>query len=112
MPMNREQRRKFFKTIRAQVNTSICPKCGHTSLFYSTSRGPKDTVLKCKICDEIVREGPELTAIMPPGIYCPGTLDMLDAIIAQKKEELDVQLSETKEKNETITGDSGVDINT
>ena len=76
--MNREQRRSYDRKVKKQVNASICPECKHLAMFYTEARGEKDTVLKCERCDAIVREGAELTKLMPPGLYLPTKLEILD----------------------------------
>ncbi len=96
--MNREQRRAYDRKIKKQPNASICPECGHLAMFYTKHfvTSPDDplstfytklgnsfkdkgtTVLVCERCDAIVREGEELTKMMPPGLYLPTTLEVLD----------------------------------
>lgn len=76
--MNREQRRQYDRKVKHAANASVCPECKHPALFYTTSRGERDTILKCERCDAIVREGAELTRLMPPGIYLPTKLEILD----------------------------------
>lgn len=81
--MNREQRRAYDRKVKKQSNASICPECGHLAMFYTKHfvTSPEDkgsTVLVCERCDAIVREGEELTKLMPPGLYLPTTLEVLD----------------------------------
>ena len=95
--MNREQRRKYAKQIKNDRIASICPECGQKSRFYTTARGEKDTVLKCEVCGEIVREGEELTKLIPPGIYCPIPLDALDKALLAEASKV-----EEEKKNESI----------
>ena len=47
--MNREQRRAYVKRIKKNSAASICPECGNLALFYTTSLGEKNTVVKCQI---------------------------------------------------------------
>ena len=96
--MNREQRRKYAKQIKNDRTASICPECGQKSRFFTTARGEKDTVLKCEVCNAIIREGEELTKLLPPGIYLPLPLEALDRALlaeASKVEEKDEQERET-----------------
>ena len=82
--MNREQRRKYDRQVKNDRMASICPECGHKSRFHTHARGEKDTVLLCERCGAIVREGEELTRMMPPGIYLSIPLDILDqALLAE-----------------------------
>ncbi len=94
--MNREQRRKYDKKIRHVPRASICPECNHRACFVTHARGEKDTVLLCERCGAVVREGEELTKMMPPGIYLPTTLEILDkALLAEAariEEETDEQV--------------------
>jgi transcription elongation factor Elf1 len=76
--MNRAQRRAYEKRIRHDPAASICPQCGHKSKFYTAARGEKDTVIKCEYCDAVVREGEDITKAIPPGIYIPNKLDVID----------------------------------
>jgi transcription elongation factor Elf1 len=78
MVMNREQRRAYDRKVRKSQNASICPECKHLANFFTEARGEKDTVLKCERCGAIVREGEELTKMMPPGLYLPTSLEVLD----------------------------------
>ena len=80
--MNREQRRKYDREIKsAKLATSICPECKHRAAFVTHARGEKDTVLLCERCGAIVRDGEELTHLIPPGIYLPLPLEKLDAAL-------------------------------
>lgn len=87
--MNREQRRAYDKRIRHQANASVCPECNHLATFYTAARGEKDTVLKCERCGAIVREGEELTKMMPPGLYLPTTLNVLDKALLMEASRVD-----------------------
>lgn len=101
--MNRKQRRKYAKQIKNDKMASICPECGNKARFFTTARGEKDTVLKCECCGAIVREGEELTKLMPPGIYLPLPLDALDrALLAEA--------SRVEDKDEQGTEDGAVEV--
>ena len=76
--LNRKERRIYWQRNKKNKNLSKCPKCGFKSLFYSTSRGENDTIIKCDICQNIVFEGPDVTRIVPPGIYLPLPLDIFE----------------------------------
>ena len=76
--LNREQRRAYQKKIKKNSAASICPECGHLALFYTTSLGEKNTVVKCQICDKTIREGEEVTKLVPPGITLPLPLERFD----------------------------------
>ena len=52
--LNREQRRAYQKKIKKNSAASICPECGNLALFYTTSLGEKNTVVKCQICDKTI----------------------------------------------------------
>ena len=98
--MNREQRRKYDREIKQRkLSTSICPECNHMAAFYTHARGSKDTVLLCERCGAIVREGKELTKMMPPGIYLPLPLEALDKALLYEasriEEEKDEQVDPT-----------------
>ena len=79
--MNREQRRAYDRKVKNVTHASICPECHHKACFVTHARGEKDTVLLCERCGAIVREGEELTKLMPPGIYLPLPLEKLDAAL-------------------------------
>ncbi len=85
--MNREERRRYQKKIAKRKEASICPKCGYKSLFVSTARGENDTIIKCEICGEIVFEGPDVTRIVPPGIYLPLPLNIFETALKAPPEE-------------------------
>lgn len=88
--MNREQRRKYDREVKKRkVITSICPECKHLAAFYTHARGEKDTVLICERCGQIVREGEELTRLMPPGIYSPLPMDKLDKALLFEASRID-----------------------
>lgn len=87
--MNRAQRRAYAKTIKNSKMVSICPECGNKSRFFTTARGEKDTVLKCEVCGEIIREGEELTQLLPPGVFWPGPLSSLDELLLAKARRVD-----------------------
>lgn len=76
--LNREQRRAYQKKIKKNSAASICPECGNLTLFYTTSLGEKNTVVKCQTCDATIREGEEVTKLVPPGITLPLSLDRFD----------------------------------
>lgn len=101
--MNREQRRKYAKQIKHSKTASICPECGHKSQFYTTARGEKDTVLKCEVCHAIVREGEELTKLIPPGLYLPVPLDVLDKLLLE-------EASRVEDEDEEGTEDGAVAV--
>lgn len=85
--LNREERRKYLQRNKKNRNLSKCPKCGFKSLFYSTARGENDTVIKCDICGDIVFEGPDVTRMVPPGIYLPLPLDIFEIALKSSPEE-------------------------
>ena len=96
--LNREERRKYLQRNKKNKNLSKCPKCGFKSLFYSTSRGENDTVIKCDICGDIVFEGPDITRMVPPGIYLPLPLDIFEiALKSSPPEESEYQEAEFTE---------------
>lgn len=99
--MNREQRRKYDREIKNDRIASICPECGHKSRFYTHARGQKDTVLYCERCNAIVREGEELTKLIPPGIYLPGPLAALDQMLLAEAARIDKEDKPDEQGNET-----------
>lgn len=100
--LNREERRKYLQRNKKNKNLSKCPKCGFKSLFYSTSRGENDTVIKCDICQNIVFEGPDVTRMVPPGIYLPLPLDIFEIALKNppKEENNNIQEAEYTEIKE------------
>lgn len=87
--MNREQRRKYDKEVKNDKIASICPECNNKSRFYTHARGEKDTVLYCERCGAIVREGEELTKLIPPGLYLPIPLKTLDNMLLAEAEKIE-----------------------
>ena len=83
--LNREQRRAYQKKIKKNPAASLCPECGNLALFYTTSLGEKNTVIKCQICDKTVREGAEVTKLVPPGITLPLSLSQFDQAVEFEK---------------------------
>lgn len=84
--MNREQRRKYAKQIKNDKTASICPECNHRTRFISTKKENEETALICECCGSIVRQNATLTKMVPPGIYLPCTLKMLDTIMKAEEE--------------------------
>lgn len=84
--MNREQRRLYQRKIKKNPAASICPECGQLTLFYTTALGEKETVVKCQICDRTIREGEEVTKLVPPGITLPLSLDRFDKALLWEAE--------------------------
>ena len=94
--MNRNERRKYQKEIKKDKRASKCPQCGYRSLFYTISMptGNYDvvtnedgttenkplfeTAVKCEICGTTIYQGPDVTKLVPPGIYLPLPLDIFD----------------------------------
>jgi len=99
--MNREQRRKYDREVKNDRIASICPECGHKSRFYTRARGEKDTVLMCERCGQIIREGEELTKLVPPGIYLPGALATLDELLLAEAAKVDTEEETNEQGNET-----------
>lgn len=82
--MNREQRRRYAKKVKNDVIASICPLCNNRARYFTKARGEKDTVVICEVCGQVVRDGEEVTKLLPPGIYVPMPLPALDrALIAE-----------------------------
>jgi len=92
--MNREQRRAYDKRIKKAPNASICPECNHLAAFYTKARGEKDTILICERCGAIVREGEELTKLMPPGLYLPTSLNILDKALLMEASRIEEENNE------------------
>ena len=82
--MNREQRRAYDRRVKQISHASICPECNHKALFVTSARAENDTILRCERCGKIVREGEELTKLIPPGIYIPMPLETLDSLLLQE----------------------------
>lgn len=92
--MNRAQRRSYYKQIKNDKTASICPECNQLTKFYTRARGAQDTVLICEVCGAIVREGEELTKVIPPGIYCPVSLDVLDKLLLEEASRINNDVKE------------------
>ena len=103
--MNREQRRKYDKQVKNDKIASICPECNAKARFFTSARGEKGTVLKCERCGQIIREGEELTRLMPPGIYLPMPLKALDNALLAEAERI-----VKEEQNEQGTEDNAVEV--
>lgn len=106
--MNREQRRKYAKQIKNDKIASICPECGHKARFFTTARGEKDTVLKCEVCNAIVREGEELTKMMPPGLYLPLPLEKLDKALLYEASRIEEDENVEGDPSEPVEGEGSV----
>ena len=85
--LNRAQYRAYLQKNKKNKSLSVCPKCNHKSLFYSTARGENDTVIKCDVCGDIIFEGPDITRMVPPGIYLPLPLDIFEMVLKEPKKE-------------------------
>jgi len=101
--LNRNERREYWRHNKKNKNLSKCPKCGFSALFYSTARGKNDTVIKCDICGDIIFEGPDVTRMVPPGIYLPLPLDIFEIALKNPPEEetniQEAEYTEIKENN-------------
>lgn len=106
--MNREQRRKYAKKIKNDKIASICPECGHKARFFTVARGAKDTVLKCEVCDKIVREGEELTKLIPPDLYLPIPLKTLDNMLLAEAEKIEEVPDEQIDSDQPIEGEGSI----
>ena len=106
--MNREQRRKYAKQIKNDKIASICPECGHKARFFTSARGTKDTVLKCEVCDKIVREGEELTKLIPPGVYLPIPLKTLDNMLLAEAEKIEEEHDEQVDPDQPVEGEGSI----
>ena len=84
--MNREQRRKYAKQIKNDKIASICPECKIKTRFISVKRKDEETALVCECCGKTVRQGEDITKSIPPGIYLPIKLELLDMMLASIKE--------------------------
>ena len=91
--LNRSQRRAYAKAIKKNPAACICPECGYLTLFKTThldasesSNGKPGTAVMCTICDKIIRDGEEVTKLVPPGITLPLTLDKFDKAILWEAE--------------------------
>lgn len=52
--MNREQRRKYQKSIKRNPAACICPKCNNLSLFMTKAVKDQEMSIVCETCGEIV----------------------------------------------------------
>lgn len=100
--MNREQRRAYDRKVKQVSHASICPECNHKALFVTSARAENDTVLRCERCGEIVREGEELTKLMPPGIYLPIPLDVLDKALLAEAARIKEENNEQTDQNRPV----------
>lgn len=89
--MNREQRRAYARRIKNDPLASVCPECGAKARFFTRARGEKDTVVKCEVCGNIVREGEEVTKLVPPGIYIPMPLAAFDMALLAEAAKVEVE---------------------
>ena len=102
--MNRAQRRKYAKELKNDKIASICPECNNKARSISVKREGEETSIVCECCGKTVRQGEDITKSVPPGIYLPVKLDMLDMMIAAVKE------AENKEETENVLeGNNSVD---
>jgi len=107
--MNREQRRKYDREVKQRkMSTSICPECNHLAAFYTHARGSKDTVLICERCGAIVREGEELTKLMPPGLYLPFSLEKLDKALLYEASRIEEDENVEGDSSEPVEGEGSV----
>jgi len=98
--MNREQRRIYDRRIKKDKQASTCPECRSLARFITTARGEKDTVLICERCNAVVREGEELTKLVPPGIYLPIPLPTLDKMLLAEAARIEEDNNDPVEINE------------
>lgn len=89
--MNREQRRKYAKSMKNDKMASTCPECGNKARFISVARENEEVALVCECCNKTVRQGPAITKALPPNIYLPIPLEAFDQMIEEKENEEDVQ---------------------
>ena len=107
--MNRKQRRKYDREIKQRkIFTSICPECNHLAAFYTHARGEKDTVLICERCGAIVREGEELTKMMPPGLYLPLPLEKLDKALLYEASRIEEDKNVEGDSSKPVEGEGSV----
>ena len=90
--MNRAERRKYEKSVRNDKRASKCPKCGLKALFYTKAvlkpgiekeadqlqKEDFDTQICCEACNAVIYEGEEVSKLVPPGVYLPLPLDIVD----------------------------------
>lgn len=100
--MNREQRRKYAKQVKNDKTASICPECKNKARFVSTKREGEETALVCECCGKTVRQGEDITKSVPPGVYLPIKLEMLDMMLASIKEAEEKAETEKEETNDVL----------
>lgn len=112
--LNREQRRAYQRIIKHNPAASVCPECGYLTLFKTThidasesADGKPGTALMCTICDKIIREGEEVTKLVPPGITLPLSLDKFDKALLWEAEHPSEPVKE--EENNDDSGMQGGD---
>lgn len=104
--MNREQRRRYAKKVKNDVIASICPLCNNRARYFTKARGEKDTVVICEVCGQVVRDGEEVTKLLPPGIYVPMPLPALDQALIAEAARVDNDIKE--EATDAIVGEGTV----
>ena len=95
---NRNERRAYEKRIRNDKRASKCPICGHLSLFYTRGelkpeakakekpqKEDYDTKVICESCDSVIYEGEDVSKLLPPWIYIPIKLDLLDYALRHRE---------------------------
>lgn len=96
--MNREKRREYDRKVKKDKRADICPKCKHLALFYSTGELKEEAYLKqnpqkedfntkicCGRCGATIYEGEDVSKLIPPGIYIPIKLDLLDYALKHRE---------------------------
>ena len=111
--LNRFQRRAYAKAIKKNPAACICPECGYLTLFKTThldanesSNGKPGTALMCMVCEKIIRDGEEVTKLVPPGITLPLTLDKFDKALLWEAEHPSDPMKE-EENNDNSRMQSG-----
>lgn len=104
---NRKQRREYEHSIKHDKRVSKCPICGRPSLFFTKAtlkpyEGEKekfekedfDTEIVCENCGATVYSGEEVSKLLPPGVYLPLPLDIVE--YALRHPELEEAITDVK----------------
>lgn len=83
--MNREQRRKYQKSIKRNPAACICPKCNNLSLFMTKAVKDQEMSIVCETCGEIVMQNEDITKSLPAGVYLPWKLTDLNVVFGVMK---------------------------
>ena len=104
---NRAERRAYERKIKNDKRASKCPICKHTSLFFTKAvlkpevekkeeydKEDFNTEIVCENCGAVVYSGEEVSKLLPPGVYLPLPLDIVE--YALRHPELEEAIEDAK----------------